>query len=336
MKSASAKRRVLSVLDLNSAAGHPPDKSRLDYSDSESSLEFLEKSEQNEDHRLIELRGEVERLEEELSNAHDTRRIEAKLTAKLKQDLIGSERRLAEAERLNRRQAKEVSAKLGVIERLEQHINRLEEQISERDAKHETTVRTEATYLCTISLHKALLKECEKRAETTSISLQEANLHIKSLEQEISFLWETIALLKAEPKCLHAQTADCQEARPDYDELSQINEGSMSHHLDVLTSLRTSLDDKFASDEELLEVLGGKKGSFIDVTDFRQSLRFTMQDNSLGTFEHYEVSCEAELRAKVVSLESAVAYWTRESTVRQEYIDEQAQLIAYYRSRPAA
>jgi predicted RNase H-like nuclease (RuvC/YqgF family) len=286
-----------------------------------------------------ELAVEVDHLREKLGLAIGARLAAERALGEVKQELIQSEKRSAECGKTNLKQTKELQDKSATIERLEQHVSRLQAQISEKDAIHAEMVRSQADLTNALHSQTAELKKTKEEC----LSLREADLKVDSLEKEVSLLRLTIGSLEAELKglrehCIFKQS--CLSGSSDhYDYLGQPpftkenSELRSGHAISELT-LEADLD----------EACGYTKGSFLDLTDY--NLPIQLSDHSIDPFEIIDNSREdrgskTRLKATISTLERKLdcttAYWSNENRILQEYIDELKQLLSHLTQfRPAS
>jgi hypothetical protein len=279
-----------------------------------------------------ELISEIDGLKELLALSDQARLYDTKAASKLKAELEVSEARLSELELTCLKQQKELHRQAVTIDKLEHHILRLEEQISERDARHAEDVRAQASL--NITHLETELKRASTAPEHYLDSLQEALCKVSSLEILVAQLQQTVDSLREEARQNQSLISQRVSIGPDSSQL-MLEDESQGFCQDVEICSVHSFAMETSYDNELTKaVRNHDKISFLDSTDYR--LPKISLNSSLCFSDGIPTDrvCEAELRDEVMSLQtqlkSTTDYWINEQKVSQEYIDELRQLLAHF------
>mmetsp|Transcript_1620 Transcript_1620/g.3501 ORF Transcript_1620/g.3501 Transcript_1620/m.3501 type:complete len:377 (-) Transcript_1620:1-1131(-) len=346
MRPDSGKRRGFASLYVNSSSDRIRawlSKASADDFDSETSFDTKEKPSlfmsEGDLNRLNvhDLYKEIDNLKDKVDRAKQGKLREVRASAALKVELSEAEKKISELEHQNFWLNKELASRTSTVEKLEQHIARLEEQISERDTKHAEMVSTEAALTSIIKQHETELKDHVKKAEEDSASLLDTNAKLKELEKQVVFLRESFKFN------MSAFTqADIPKSQRSDSTATEMKIGGSTFDYDCgagKTTLKCdALEGDFSIDMEPIELVS-KKGSFLDATDYKLPIRDLLQNESIRSCDSFddfptERSCEAELRAQIKDLEKKLEetndHWRRENGVLQEYVDELKQLLNHF------
>jgi hypothetical protein len=272
-----------------------------------------------------ELISEIDSLKELLAFANEARLHDAKATSALKQELEASEAKVRELDLTCLKQQKELHRQAVTIDKLEHHILRLEEQISERDARHAEDVRAQA--VLNVTHLETELKSESTAPEHYFDSLQDALCRVSSLELQVAQLQETVDSLREEARqeqSVVSQRVSIEGSGADSSQL-MLEQGEEYGSFALETSYDNELTEALRNDDKI---------SFLDPADYR--LPKISLNSSMGSSDGIPTDrvCETELREEISSLQSQLKsttdYWINEQKVSQEYIDELRQLLAHF------
>jgi hypothetical protein len=295
--------------------------------------------------RLKDTPSEIDDLREELDSSERARLKEARAKAALKDELDAAESRVAELERLSTKQQKDLHARAVTIERLENHIARLEEQMTARDAQYAEMVKTQSCLTSTLAHQATELKGSSMKAEAQTNCLQEALYKVRALEDEVQILRDASDCLREELRSYKVLANTRRVRTPDSGSNSPrfaLADDSLDLERNTeFKSFRETFECEVSLDQGLGVALENKQGSFLDGTCYGLTKQLPPKDCTNETHKDVPTEPGRELRAKVSALEEQLAetttYWLNQNRVQQEYIDELRQLLSHFKSlEPAA
>jgi chromosome segregation ATPase len=341
------KRRIFASFDVTACSErtYAWDQSPRDDFDSECSFDSKDMQTRRPAEpktRLAQLKptySETDDLREKLGSSERARLKEEKAKRALKDKLDAAESRTAELEKLTTKQQKDLLSKAVTVERLEQHIARLEEQTTERDTQYAEMVKTQSCLASALAQQATELKGSFKKAEDQTNCLQEALSKVRALEDEVQFLRDAADCLREELRSCKEQANRRRVRRSD----SGLNSPRFtladdSFDLERNTefkSFRDTFECEVSLDQGLAGALENKEGSFLDGTGYGLTKQLLPKECIYEANEELPTGIESELRAKVSALEKQLAetttYWLNQNKVLQEYIDELRQLLSHFK-----